>query len=344
MRKSAGPMSGVLAPLGFLAARLYHVGWSVDVRRQLRGGAAQVDVPVISVGNLTVGGTGKSPFCSHLAERLHSAGARPAVAMRGYRASRTGGSDEAEEYRRRHPWLPVLVGADRAKTIRDSLQDEVTSPDVVLLDDGFQHRRLHRDLDIVLVDALRPGIDGDLLPRGWLREPARSLARADLVILTRADGNHEAAHELVRRFRGAPPDASCRHAWERIDVHEGGVDREAVKTEDCAGRNVVLCTGLGNPSGVVRQVEAAGMKITKHLAFPDHAHYGPREIDALCRAAAEADCIFTTAKDWVKLSGSSKVRDLKTPILVPRVSIAFLDGAEEVARKIQLACGVAPVL
>ena len=141
-------------------------------------------VPVVSVGNLSVGGTGKSPFTRRLAEAIIASGGKPAIALRGYRSRSTGGSDEAREYEDSLPDVPILVGADRARTILSALESAPGSFDCVVLDDGFQHRRLHRDLDIVLVDSSRSDVFGDLLPNGWLREPVTALSRADCVALT----------------------------------------------------------------------------------------------------------------------------------------------------------------
>ena len=341
---SQGPLPRFLSPFGYLAARAYHLGWSFDVRRQLHGGPARVGAPVISIGNLTVGGTGKTPFCSLLADGLHEAGASPAIAMRGYRADRTGGSDEAEEYRQKHPWLPVLVGADRVTTIREALARKGNAPDVILLDDGFQHRRLHRDLDIVLVDALRPGLDGDLLPNGWLREPARSLERADLVVVTRSGGDDGRVHDLIRRHRGVGHDATCRHGWSHIDVYESGVHKDVIDPASCPGRKVVVCSGLGNPASLVDHVTESGMNVVEHLAFSDHVHYGPAELESIRHAAAGADAVLTSAKDWVKLARSPGIESLITPVLVPVVRIEFLEGRDVVVERIREACGTAPVL
>ena len=316
----------------------------MDVQRQLRGGAARLGVPVLSVGNLTVGGTGKTPVCSHLARALQEAGFRPAIAMRGYKADQTAGSDEAAEYRLRHPLLPLLVGADRTAIARKMLHDDPRSFDVLILDDGFQHRRLHRDLDIVLVDAMRPGLDGDLLPNGWLREPPRSIQRADLVVITRAGGSIERVEDLVMKHRGRPADAVCRHVWSAIDRHHLGRLDGTFGPGELSGKRVVVCTGLGNPDHLVQQVEAAGMNITQHLRFPDHVHYGASQSASIRAATSGAEAVLTSAKDWVKLQKCQALVEIDIPFLVPRLEIKFDRGADAIASGILNASGCSVVL
>ncbi|MGL5095555.1 MAG: tetraacyldisaccharide 4'-kinase, partial [Planctomycetia bacterium] len=151
-------------------------------------------VPVVSVGNLTVGGTGKTPFVEYLADWFHGRGLRAAILSRGY-GSTGGPNDEALLLEENLPDVPHLQGKNRS-TLADAAVVELESQ-VLLLDDGFQHRRLHRDLDVVLLDATDPWGGGGLLPGGLLREPARSLRRADVVVLTRCDQVDAARRDAV---------------------------------------------------------------------------------------------------------------------------------------------------
>ncbi|MFZ9882675.1 MAG: tetraacyldisaccharide 4'-kinase, partial [Phycisphaerales bacterium] len=189
MADARGPLSRWLAPATWLMARAYGAGVAYRNARFDRGvGVHRLEVdgvrpPVVSVGNLTAGGTGKSPFVAWIAREIAERGAKPVIAMRGYRGSADGAggvkSDEALEYASTAPDAVVVVGARRREMLRRALADATwLDRAVIVLDDGFQHRGLARDLDIVLVDATRTGLDGDLLPNGWLREPARAIRRA----------------------------------------------------------------------------------------------------------------------------------------------------------------------
>lgn len=181
----SAPLPG---PLGRLAGAIY----AREIRRRNRaydrgGRVTRLDRPVISVGNLSAGGTGKTPMVMKLATALLEAGHHPCIAMRGYKAA-AGRSDEAEEYRARLVNVPVVAQPDRISGLRALFATEVgRDVDVVLLDDGFQHRRLARDLDIVLVDATRSPFEDRLLPAGYLREPPASLERAQAVVITHAE-------------------------------------------------------------------------------------------------------------------------------------------------------------
>ena len=219
-----GPLPNALGPLSWPAARLYELGERVSSWRMTSRPSTEIPVPVISIGNITSGGTGKTPVTTRLARALAESGCTPAIALRGYRAEKTGGSDEAAEYQMRLGDVSVLVGADRAKTALSVLDSSPGAFDVLLLDDGFQHRRLHRDLDIVLVDATRSGLDGDLLPHGWLREPAGRIKRADLVLVTNSDESNldDPVCDSIIRHRGCPPDAWARHEWSGIEVYSRG--------------------------------------------------------------------------------------------------------------------------
>ena len=342
--RRTGPLPGLLAPASYMLARAYRLGWMLDVRRQLAGGAARLSKPVISVGNLTVGGTGKTPVCSHLLESLRAVGATPALALRGYGAGRSGESDEALDYREKHPWLELLIGPDRTAKARALLESDPDAFDMLVLVDGFQHRRLHRDLDIVLVDASRPGLDGDLLPNGWLREPATSIRRADLVIITRADSGTKRAEELVRRFRGSGADAITHHRWSHVDLHREDRVVERIEIGDLRGRSAVIATGLGNPVSFGEQAALAGIEVRGHLAFRDHVRYGPVQIGRLRDSLKPGDCLLTSSKDWVKLARSGLPKGFGFPILVPRVTIDYLDGAGRVTEAVERICGFAPVL
>jgi tetraacyldisaccharide 4'-kinase len=335
-----GPLPPALAPLAHAAALGYglavraHVAWWSGRR------GADVGVPVVSVGNVSAGGTGKTPFVRWAVEALRDAGRSPMIAMRGYRAH-AGRSDEAEEYRAMLPGVPCAVGADRVRAIA-SVRAAHPAIDCAVLDDGFQHRRVARSLDIVLVDATLPGIGGALLPAGWLREPASALARADLVVVTRAAGIDPSLAELVRRFRGRDPDAWTRHAWDRIERH--GPAGAAAADAALRGRRAWVACAIGNPDAFVADVRAAGAEVVGSTVRRDHHAFSAAEVERIAldaRDAGDAD-IVVTGKDWTKvgpLVAASSGRAREARWWVPRASIAFHAGEDRVRAAVVAACG-----
>lgn len=330
MADARGPLPRWLAPATWAMARAYGLGVALRNARYDRGGGvhrvevAGVRVPVISVGNLTAGGTGKSPFVAWLCAQLAGAGARPVIAMRGYGAKSAADSDEAREYATSAPMARVVVDPDRVTALRAALSQvgpEELARCVVVLDDGFQHRRLARDLDIVLVDASRPGIDGDLLPNGWLREPARSICRADLVVLTKADDAAQCAHAaaLVARARGRAHDAACEHAWSALGVREGTVERRE-EVAWLVGKRVLSACALGNPAHFHAMVERSGALIAQRFERGDHVAFTSSELDAAASAAG-AGTIVMSRKDFVKLEGMPR-----TTVVVPELVLRFSAG------------------
>ncbi len=341
-RNEQGPIPHVPRPATWLASRCYAAGEHMVSAWRSRGDARRLPVPVVSVGNLTLGGTGKTPVTTRLAESLTAAGLRPAIALRGYRARRTGGSDEAEEYRMRLPDVPILVGADRAGTAGSRLGENPDAFDVLLLDDGFQHRRLHRDLDIVLVDATRPALDGDLVPHGWLREPASRIQRAGLVVVTNSPGEdlEPGLLESIIRHRGRPPEVVTRHRWRTLESFLGsGPDGMAGGGGRPPSGKVVLVSGLGNPSAFEDHARREGFDVVEHLVLRDHAAYDESTIRRILSASTRADALLVPAKDWVKLRKKARVSDLSVPVLVPEVEIEIVSGAQRLSEALAGACG-----
>ena len=278
--------------------------------------SAVAGVPVVSVGNLTVGGAGKTPVTLCIAGRLLDSGRRPAVLSRGYGATRSddrvvsdgkrvlldaaGGGDEPVLLARRQPGLRVLCGADRARLAPMAV---AMGADVLLLDDGFQHRRLRRDLDVVVLDASNPWGNGHCLPFGPNREPRSALRRAGLVWLTHADrappAELDALRELSTRATGHAP-VESRHAAR--DVTDGRLDR-LFPLSDLAGRRVALLTGVARPESVRRTVESLGASVVASFAYPDHHRFSEGEVAAALEGAGRsgAELVVTTEKDAVRL-------------------------------------------
>jgi tetraacyldisaccharide 4'-kinase len=300
-----------------------------------RRAAKQAGCPVVSIGNITVGGTGKTPVAAHVANLLVQRGRRTAILLRGYKggliqfdeeqvAQAVGRSrresDEALVLKRRCPRAMVIADPDRVAAARRAVSRGVQA---IVLDDGFQHRRLARGLDIVLVDATSPFGYGRLLPRGLLREPMGNLRRADLIVLTRSNQVHETerdvlVHRLGRISRGRPVICAAHRLGGFVDVK----GRELV-VEDPTAVQAILFAGIGNFEGFRRSVEELGVRVAAAYRYPDHHDYGAEEIEGLLDVAAtlEANALITTEKDAVKLVG--RWPDEGCRLLVTRLDIEF---------------------
>lgn len=305
--------------------KLYLAPYRTGLRKQ-----ARLRCPVVSVGNLTTGGTGKTPFTLWLCRRLQAQGLRPCILSRGYRGAGEGGAaivstpdevllgpreagDEAFLLASSLPGVPVLAGRDRRVTGR--LAVERFAPDVVVLDDGMQFYQLHRDVDVVLLNAVRPFGNGRLLPRGLLREPPSHLGRAGFVVLTHVDevaGDQVAA--LKRRVAAlVGPGRVAEAAYSAAGVRPvaGG---ETSPAASLAGRKVAAVSALGHPEGFEGLLERVGADLTLRRRFPDHHAITPDEMEQAAREAREAgaELLAVTEKDAVKLP----VRDFALPVVV----------------------------
>jgi tetraacyldisaccharide 4'-kinase len=321
-RKGIGPslLRGGLAPAGGL------YGLATRSRRGLyRAGllrSQSAEVPVISVGNLTTGGTGKTPMVAWIVAQLRRDGANPAVLIRGYKA-RCGTSDEAELLGRLTE-CHVIVNPDRIAGARAAVS---RGADVLVMDDGFQHLRLARDLNVVLIDATRPFGYGHCLPRGLLREPLGALTDADVIVITRSDAvEGERLERLGERLGRLAPQASlCTAIHKPLNlIDDSGRSRPLDSLGD---RRVFAFCGIANPGAFFRRLAGLGMQPAGQEALDDHAHYTPDRIENLCRSAKErgADTMITTQKDFVKLAA---IRS-SLPVWQLAVEMEVLDGKEE---------------
>jgi tetraacyldisaccharide 4'-kinase len=270
---------------------------------------ADLGRPVISIGNITSGGTGKTPTVRWLCERLLSNGVRPAVLMRGYKSKDTGGSDEQRMLDAFLGGRGVIVEAnpDRVAGSKAAL---AKAPDIgaFVLDDGFQHRRVKRDLDIVLINAFEPFGYGHVLPRGLLREPLAGLKRAGAFVITHARSIDEAALEAIRkRLIDVNPDAPiycADHAPVGFRTPatppSKQVDRFDEQLED---QPVLAFCGLASPRAFHEQLTKMRVRVVTHRWFKDHHAYTAKDLEDLYEQAlaAGARVMVTTEKDWVKL-------------------------------------------
>ena len=271
-------------------------------------------MPVISVGNLTFGGTGKTPTVIALVRDLVDMGRRPAVLTRGYKRLDDGQvvvvgpdprqtaaevGDEPLEMARRLPGVPVIVDVDRA---RGGAEAQRLGADVVLLDDGFQHLRLERDLDLVLIDAGDPWGGGRLPPLGRLREPLKALERADAVLITKVPAEWRPAvaeiESVVDRVAPRLQVFISRMRPSRVHVPGEGWREPAILFD----RRVMAFAALGRPEGFADTLAQAGAEIAGTRWFPDHHAYTDQELSEIVDQAAATSAVpVTTAKDAVKL-------------------------------------------
>jgi tetraacyldisaccharide 4'-kinase len=297
---------GVAAALARTALSVGAVGYGATMRRRNarydRGvGVHRAHIPVVSVGNLTAGGTGKTPVVALLANRFRDRGATPTLLSRGYRATAGRPNDEALVLEHLCPGVPHLQTPDRVAAAAEAATRFGAS--VLILDDGFQHRRLARDLDIVLIDATNPFGYGHLLPRGLLREPIESLRRADLVLLTRADAVAEEAKRAIHRRldQAAPGLPIVEITFPPVElVNTSGERRPLASLEE---KPLLAFCGIGNPAGFARTLSTAGLRPAEVVAFPDHHPYDQADLDRLARRAHALgiDAAVTTLKDLVKI-------------------------------------------
>ena len=279
------------------AARLRARGYQRGVLRQRR-----LDGIVISVGNLTVGGTGKTPMVLWIIERLIAGGKKTGILTRGYRGQSSAGTQASDEVQllkaRLGDQVALGVGADRWARGRELSARGVRW---FVLDDGFQHLQLARDVDLVLIDATNPFGGGHLLPAGRLREPKSALARADVIAITRSV-HAPAVEAVIRRETNAPifyarMRLDSLHAWR--GKYPGGEDPEAR-----ARRFFAFC-GIGNPSAFLGDLRGAGLDIVGHRFFRDHHRYDQQNAQFLEAAARQvgADALLCTEKDLFNLTG-----------------------------------------
>ncbi|MBI4589028.1 MAG: tetraacyldisaccharide 4'-kinase [Candidatus Rokubacteria bacterium] len=315
---------------GLLEVRERLYGWGVLKSRRL-------PCPVISIGNLTLGGTGKTPAVELAVLTLRGAGVLPGVVSRGYgrhsagvqvvadrrglRADPQWAGDEPFLLARRLPGVPVVVGENRYEAGRRCL--ESFGVQALVLDDAFQHRTLEKDLEVVLVAGQSPWGNGHLFPRGPLREPLSSLARSHLVVVTNGTGDGVAlVGETLRRHNPLAPIVAAEYqpveCWQVRDPNPCAPDA-------LRGRRLLAFAGIARPEGFRQTVERLGVCLTGLVTFPDHHWYSAEDLTAVIRKAegTGAEGLVTTEKDYVRLSALA-LRSL--PIWILSVRLAITEG------------------
>lgn len=351
-----GCMSGIVISILYVFSVIYRQ--LLELKLSLyRWGVSKkyrVDCHVISLGNITVGGTGKTPTAQRLAAEIRDMGYRVAILNRGYRAkwrgdvglvsdgnkiymSATEAGDEAFLLAKNLPNVPVLIGADRVITGRYAV--EKLGAEVVILDDGYQHWRLIRDMDIVLVDAINVFGNTYMLPRGTLREPISHLNRADVCLLTKVDQANTASINLIKRTVAennkqalivesvhAPKCFVEIADWYRNEPNQ------SIGVNTLKGKKVMAVSAIGNPASFEQTISDIGAVLIESIRFPDHHDYTELEMqDVVNRASQQgAEAIIITDKDAVKIPGDIIIgADRPIPVYVLSIEIDFKEGAQE---------------
>ncbi len=343
------PGGWLLAPLIPLS-HLY--GFAMRARAALyaQGLLKQQSLPcrVVSVGNLTMGGTGKTPVVIAVATALRDRGRRVGVISRGYKRRSGTAILEVSDGQALHghpnetgdePFLiarccagvPVAVGADRPR-VGQHLVDQF-GLDTLVLDDGYQHLALRRDVDLLVVDATAPFGNGHLLPRGRLREPLTAISRASAVLVTRVSQGGR-LEELKAQIRAVAPTIPI---WvtdfsPSALVQVGGP--ATVEPAMLKGERVLAVSGIGNPESFRRLLAAAGATVADHCVFPDHHAYSLEDVQRVRQAAERmgVDRIVTTEKDAVKLAQLDGVAKQEVTIWAVRIELQWIEGFEEWTR------------
>lgn len=300
---------------------MYRHGWLTQKR---------LGRPVISVGNVTVGGTGKTPMVTWLAERFLAEGKRVGILSRGYRGE-GGTSDEIELMKQRLGGRALFgVGKDRYS---EGKRLEAEGAEIFLLDDGFQHMQLARDVDIVMIDRLRPPSDDRVIPAGRLREPLDGVNRADLVVYTRTD-RAERTVRLIQALRNFPIFPA---STKLLGFRKYGADQALHSASEMSGGTYFAFCGIGNPDGFFIDLKRWGLTIVGERSFRDHHRYTASEISQMEAAAKKlgATGLVTTEKDFYNLRGIEAPR---VPIYICAITLEIRDEAQffgAIAEKLQ---------
>lgn len=283
-RAVLAPPAALYETIARARAELYDRG-ALRIRRS--------PIPVLSVGNLSVGGTGKTPIAAWAAARLRGLGAHPSILLRGY------GGDETLVHAALNPDVPVVADADRVRGVERA---RAAGADCVVLDDGFQHRRLARTVDWVLVAAEQFSHSRRLLPAGPLREPLSALRRADVLIVTRKSAPVDAAEVIARQLAAIAPNAAtavCRLAPSTL---VNVLDATRQELSRLRGARAVAIAAIGSPASFFAQLRELGVSQLHEIPFPDHHRFTRHEVDRLADRSAGYEVVVCTLKDAVKLA------------------------------------------
>ena len=308
---------------------------------------------VISIGNITVGGTGKTPTAQKMAAIIKAMGYRVVILNRGYRShwgkelgvvsdgnkifmTAYEAGDEAYLMAKTLPGIPVIIGKNRAVTGRYAV--EKMNAEVIIMDDGYQHWQLERDLDVVLVDTLNMFGNGCVLPRGTLREPLQNLERGDLFLLTKTDQSSKLSRLQLRQTiaqynANAPVIESIHHPKNFVEIADWykGISENIKDLEELRGKDVMVFSAIGNPSSFEQTLSSIGLNILEAVRYPDHHDYGMLEMQYINERASslKAVAMVATAKDAVKIPTEFIYSAREIPLYILNMDICITEGMDK---------------
>ena len=291
------------------------------------------NVPVISIGNITVGGTGKTPLVIWMYRFLQSKNIPCAILTRGYKATRT---DEPVILAESCPQAKVIVNPDRVEAAAEAVNK--FGAKVLIMDDGFQHRRLHRDLDIVTIDATCPFGYGKMLPAGLLREPISGLKRADAVVLTRTDQVDEnQLNRIEERILKIRDHIIIARAIHRVVVAKLA-NGDEIRPDQLKGKKVFAFCGIGNPDSFTATIKSLKCEVVGSKTYNDHHSYRQEDVREIFELAdkSDIDLILTTYKDWTKIDFLKILYSEDTkPTGYLEIELKFISGEDKITQLIQ---------
>jgi tetraacyldisaccharide 4'-kinase len=300
----------------------------------------KLNAKVISIGNITLGGTGKTPLVIYLSQKLKEKKIKVAILIRGYKGRKKELTELVEENKNKIPWsevgdepyllasrlydVPVVVSKDRSAS--GVCAEKKYRAEVLVLDDGFQHWKLSRNLDIVVIDSTNPFGNSKLFPAGILREPLSSLKRADILVLNKADQilNKEDLIQILRAYNQNAPIIESVYAINSIERLLG---HSLIEEKHLEGKKCLAFSGIGNPISFEKSLKRLKVEVLKHHRFPDHFFYQKKDILNLEKKAQKlgADFMITTEKDSVRIP---MMNELKIPIYVFKIDLVITKGEE----------------
>jgi tetraacyldisaccharide 4'-kinase len=308
-------IAGIVEPFYSLAMRTRNVGYD---RAWLT--SHSLGRPTVSVGNITTGGTGKTPVVQWLARRLLDLGKHPAILLRGYKSAPGQAGDEAQVLLEALN-VPVQENPSRVQAAAAVLQNH-PGTDLFILDDAFQHRRARRDFNLVLISATSPFGFGHVLPRGLLREPLVGLKRADAFLVTRSSlvdpSQLLKIDRLLSEVHSSAPVYHCDHHLPAVWLP---LQDQTLPVESLIGRKVFVIAGIADPLALKRQIDSLGCQVAGTRWFDDHHRFIESDIQKIVDSAIQAggELVLTTQKDWVKM----RPKTSKIPIGVLQLELRF---------------------